>query len=151
MTAEAVSTTPQELQSPQDEDMGEQQVESKASFLDPDVLLFALPFAVIIDILDVVFAIGVIANLFMGLPLLFWMVWKTGQIQTAREQVQRVRRGPQERMSLQQTQQKRLAARRIATRRAWKRGLLYFLGGLIPIVSIFVLWTWAVVSTVKGK
>ncbi|MCH7828770.1 hypothetical protein IH982_02860 [Patescibacteria group bacterium] len=149
--AEAVSITSQELEHPQGEDVEQQQAESRASFLDPDVLLFALPFAVIIDILDVVLAIGVIVNLFIGLPLLAWMVWKTGRIEAGKEQVERVRQGPQMRERFRQRQQARLSARRAATRRALRRGLLYFLAGLIPIVSIFVLWTWAVISTIRGK
>ena len=120
------------------------------NFLLPDVIV-VLAAAVIIDILDVVLSLGVIVNLILGAPILFWMVWKTGQIQSAQEQVQRVRRAPQERAEFQQRQQQQLAARRAATRRVWRRGILYFLGGLVPILSIFVLWTWAVISTVRGK
>src|SRR3990167_5810129 len=123
---------------------------ARGNFLLPDVLL-VLSLAVIIDILDAVFSIGTIVNLVLGLPILTWMVWKTGQIQSAQEQIQRVRRGPQEREEFRQRQQQQLAARRTATRRAWRRGILYFLGGLIPIANIFVLWTWAVISTVRGK
>lgn len=129
----------------------QQQETPRGSFLDPDVLIFALPVAITIDILDVVLAMGVIANLIVGSPLILWMVWKTGKIEAGREQIQRVQQGPQERAEFSQRQQERLAARRAATRRAWRRGILYFLGGLVPILSIFVLWTWAVISTVRGK
>ncbi len=122
----------------------------RGNFLLPDVPL-VLMFAIAIDILDVVFSIGTIVSLILGLPILAWMVWKTGKIQSAQEQVQRVRRKSQERAEFQQRQQQRLAERRAATRRAWRRGLLYFVGGLIPILNIFVLWTWAVITTVRGK
>lgn len=135
----------------QEGEQEQEQGKTQGSFFDPDVLLFALPFAIIIDILDVVLAIGVIVNLIIGAPLLFWMVWKTGQVQAASEQVERVGRGPQERAGFQARQQQQLAARRKATSRAWRRGILYFLGGLVPILSIFVLWTWAIISTVRGK
>lgn len=66
------------------------------NFLLPDVLP-VLSLAGLIDILDVVFSIGTLVSLILGAPLLLWMVWKTNQIQSAREQTQRVRRGPKER------------------------------------------------------
>jgi len=113
----------------------------QGSFLDPDVLIFALPLALLIDILDVVLAIGVIVNLIVGIPLMLWMVWKTGELVNAKEQTQNIR----------QSQRQKQAARKVATRRAFRRGALYFIGGLIPIVSIFVLWTLAVINTVRGK
>ena len=138
---------------PQDaaeESGGSQASGTLGNFLLPDVM-FMLLLAVFIDILDVVLALGVIVNLILGLPILAWMVWKTGEMQSAKDQIERVKRGPQERGEFRQRQQQQLAARKAATRRAWRRGILYFLGGLIRIVSIFVLWTWAVISTVRGK
>lgn len=128
----------------------QQQGAVQASFLDPDVLI-VLFLAVIIDVLDVVLAIGVIVNLILGAPLILWMVWKTGKLESGKEQIDRVRQGPQQRANFQKRQQELLAARKKATSRAWKRGVLFFLGGLVPILSIFVLWTWAVVNTVRGK
>ncbi|MDP2735571.1 MAG: hypothetical protein Q8P12_05190 [bacterium] len=140
MAEETAAAAPaQNTQQPEEE--AAPQGQSQASFLDPDVLLFALPFAIIIDILDVVLAIGVIANLIIGAPLIFWMVWKTGRIEAAKEQVQAVR----------ENMAQRQAARKVATRRALRRGIFYFIGGLVPVLSIFVLWTRAIVQTVRGK
>ncbi|MBI1971394.1 MAG: hypothetical protein HYS52_00905 [Candidatus Wildermuthbacteria bacterium] len=102
--------------------------EPRGSFLDPDVWL-VLPVAVVIDVLDVVLGIGVIVNLIVGAPLIAWMVWKTGRLQPAKERVQKLR----------------------ASRKALRRGLLFFVGGSIPGVSIFFLWTLAVINTVRGK
>jgi VIT1/CCC1 family predicted Fe2+/Mn2+ transporter len=110
------------------------------SFLDADVLLFALPFAVFIDILDI-FLVGVVVSLILGIPLLIWMVWKTGKLEDAKQQAQQVRK----------TQTQKQVAKKAALRRALKRGIIYFIAGLIPIVSIFFLWTLAVVNTVRGK
>ncbi|MDP2637306.1 MAG: hypothetical protein Q8P03_01700 [bacterium] len=121
-----------------------------ASFLDPDVML-VMAVAVSIDILDITLAFGVIENIILGIPIMLWMVWKSGRMSAAAEQIQRIRQAPQLRQKFIQEQQQRLAARRVATRRAWRRGILYFLGGLVPVLSIFVLWTWAVISTVRGK
>jgi len=131
---------PQATQAQQTETTGQQEETARGSFLDPDVLVFALPFAGLIDILDVLFSIGTVATLILGAPLILWMVWKTGSIQEVKEK----RQGIAERRAQRIAKQK-------ATRRALRRGILYFLGGLIPFVNIFVLWTWAVISTVRGK
>jgi threonine/homoserine/homoserine lactone efflux protein len=125
---------------PPKEAMGQQQGTPQGSFLDPDVLIVLL-IAVIIDILDVVLAIGVILNLILGGFLILWMVWKTGRLESAKDQIQNIR----------QSQQARQAARKKATRRAFRRGALFFLGGLVPLLSVFMLWTWAVINTVRGK
>ena len=138
--AEATVTTPQ-TQEPEGE---QQQGTSRGSFLDPDVFLVLLV-AVIIDILDVVLSIGTIVTLILGAPLIFWMVWKTGRLEDAKQQIQTIRTRGVERQAAKQ------AARKVATRRALRKGVLYFFGGLIPGVNIFVLWTWAVISTVRGK
>lgn len=140
----------QEQEEEQDQEQETQrQGASQASFLDPDVLII-LPFAIIIDILDFL-VIGVVANLVLGGFILAWMVWKTGKIESAREQMRRIQQAPQERMNFARAQQERLATRRAATRRVWRRGILYCLGGLVPVLSIFMLWTWAVIKTVRGK
>ena len=118
--------------------------------MDPDVIIVLL-LAVIIDILDVVLAIGVIVNLILGGVLILWMIWKTGKLESAREQIERVRQAPKVRQDFRQSQQASIAARKKATGRALKRGVLFFLGGLVPILSIFMLWTWAVINTVRGK
>lgn len=147
----AETATIQEQEEEQTQEQGaQQQGATQASFLDPDVLI-VLFLAVVIDILDVVLAIGVVVNLILGGFILLWMVWKTGRIESAKEQIDRVRRGPQERAEFRQRQQALLAAKKKATRRVLRRGILFFLGGLIPILSIFVLWTWAVIKTVRGK
>ena len=129
---------------------GQQQETAQGSFLDPDVIIVLL-LAVIIDILDVVLAIGVIVNLILGGVLILWMIWKTGKLESAREQIERVRQAPKVRQDFRQSQQASIAARKKATGRALKRGVLFFLGGLVPILSIFMLWTWAVINTVRGK
>ncbi|MDO8474111.1 MAG: hypothetical protein Q7S62_00960 [bacterium] len=154
--AEAATTAPpQEVAPAQDTGQSQgatsqQQGTPQGSFLDPDVIV-VLFLAIIIDILDVVLAIGVIVNLILGGFLILWMVWKSGRIEAAREQIERVRQAPKVRQDFRQSQQASIAARKKATGRALKRGLLFFLGGLIPILSIFVVWTWAVISTVRGK
>ena len=139
---------PRQQEEEQEQAGGDEAV--RGNFLTPDVPV-VLVFAVLIDILDVTLAVGPILSLIMGAPLLAWMVLKTNQLQSAKDQVQRVRRKSEERAEFQQRQQQRLAERRAATRRIWRRGIFYFVGGLIPVVSIFVLWTWAVISTVRGK
>ena len=149
MAETATATPPQETEQPQ-EAANQQQGTPQGSFLDPDVIIVLL-LAVIIDILDVVLAIGVIVNLILGGVLILWMIWKTGKLESAREQIERVRQAPKVRQDFRQSQQASIAARKKATGRALKRGVLFFLGGLVPILSIFMLWTWAVINTVRGK
>ncbi len=122
----------------------------RGSFLDPDVIL-VLSLAVLIDILDVTVVLGWFLNLILGIPIILWMVWKTGRLWSAVEQGRRVHQAPRLRQEFTQKRQQELAMRRLAARRAWRRALLFFLAGLVPILSIFVLWTWAVISTVRGK
>ncbi|OHA68208.1 MAG: hypothetical protein A3J57_01235 [Candidatus Wildermuthbacteria bacterium RIFCSPHIGHO2_02_FULL_49_12b] len=148
--AEALALEQSAKQPPQASPAEQETPTATASFLDPDVML-VMAVAVSIDILDFTLAFGVIENIILGIPIMLWMVWKRGRPWAAAEQVQRIRQAPELRQKFVQEQQQKLIARRMATRRAWRRGILYFLGGLVPILSIFVLWTWAVISTVRGK
>lgn len=116
-----------------------QQKPAQASFTDPDVLI-VLFLAIVIDVLDVVLAIGVFVNLVLGVPFILWMIWKTGKLQSGKDQVQTIRQGPQQQ-----------EARRKAVRRVLRRGIFFFLGGLVPILSIFFVWTYAIIKTVRGK
>jgi Ca2+/Na+ antiporter len=117
-----------------------QQAQPQGSFLDLDVII-VLILAVVVDILDVTLAAGVIVSIILGIPFILWMIWKTNKLEDARDQIQKLKRSPQQ----------KAAARKAFTKKALRRGLLYFAGGIIPVVSIFFLWTLAIINTVRGK
>ncbi|MDP2665015.1 MAG: RDD family protein [bacterium] len=103
---------------------------------DPDFLLFALPFAFFIDALDFVFEIGIIVNLFLALPLIWWMSKKGGQAPGAKD--------------IQLHAQERQAAK-AAGKRALRRGLLIFVAELIPILNLFPFWLIAVFAMLRQQ
>lgn len=110
--------------------------------LDPDVLIFALPFAILIDILDYVLEIGTIVSLIIGAPLILWMIWKAGNLSRAKSQVQQIRSG------------QRAAARKASKKllmKALRRGLLVFVVELIPILNLIPFWIIAVVNTLRDS
>ncbi|MDO8577282.1 MAG: RDD family protein [Candidatus Wildermuthbacteria bacterium] len=109
---------------------------NKVSPFDPDFLLFALPFAFFIDALDFVFEIGIIANLFLAIPLIWWMSKKGGQAPGAKD--------------IQLHAQERQAAK-AAGKRALRRGLLIFVAELIPILNLFPFWLIAVFAMLRQQ
>jgi uncharacterized protein involved in cysteine biosynthesis len=114
----------------------------RGSILDPDVLIFALPFALIIDILDFVLEIGTVVSLIVGLPIVLWMVWKAGNLNQARSQIQQIRSG--ERRAAIRTSKKLIM-------RALRRGILVFILELIPILNLIPFWLIAVANTLRDS
>lgn len=108
----------------------------RVSPLDPDFLLFAVPFAFIIDMLDFVFEIGIVANLFLAIPLIWWMTKKGGQAPGAQEL---------------QTHQAQRQAAKTASRRALRRGLLIFIAELIPLLNLLPFWLIAVFAMLRQQ
>lgn len=105
------------------------------SVLDIDFLLFALPFALLIDVLDFALSFGTIVTLIVGGPLIAWMAWRTGSSSIGRKEIQ-------------QRQAARQAAR-AGAKRALRRGVLIFIVELIPIVNLIPFWTIAILLTLK--
>lgn len=103
---------------------------------DPGFLLFALPFAFFIDALDFVFEIGIVVNLFLAIPLIWWMTKKGAQAPGAKD----VQRHMQERQ-----------AAKAAGKRALRRGLLIFVAELIPILNLFPFWLIAVFAMLRQQ
>lgn len=123
--------------SQQQEEATEQDVEgARVSPLDLDFLVFAVPFAVLIDALDFVFEIGIVASLLMGGPLIWWLAHRGGK-QVSREDI------------LQRGQERQAA--KAAARRALRRGILAFVLELIPILNLIPFWTILVLGTLRGK
>ena len=92
--------------------------------------------AFLIDTLDFVFEIGIVANLFLAIPLIWWMTKHGGQAPGATE--------------LQMRQAQRQAAK-TAARKALRRGLLIFVAELIPILNLFPFWLIAVFAMLRQQ
>lgn len=109
---------------------------NQISFLDPDFLLFAMPFALLIDIMDVVLQLGIFVNLILGAPLIMWMMARAGQT----IDVQDFRKN-----------QAAKKASKAAVKSAFRKGLLVFILELIPIVSVFFFWTITIFLTLRSN
>ena len=110
-----------------------------ASLMDPDAIM-ALLYAVVLEALDFLPVIGSSASLILGIPLIAWMVWKSGKISSAQEAFGR--------------RSDALAKRAVkrAGRRALGRGAVSYVIEGIPLVSTFTpLWIVSVVLTVLQK
>jgi uncharacterized Tic20 family protein len=92
--------------------------------LDPDFLIFALPVALLIDILSFIPVLGTIVSFVLGGPLVLWMIKKGGQAP---------------------------GAKKAATKRALRRGIVVFVAELITFVNFLPLWTFTVLMMLRQK
>jgi len=147
--AEATTATPQQL-AQQQRAQQEEQERSRVHPLDPDFLIFALPFAMLVDALDVILELtsvlvipkllGLILDAGTMLILGGWVYWRTGKIEKAK-------RG-QERYRMQGRVSRKV--QRVFIRIMRKVGLV-FLAELIVFVGILPMWTIMVISTLREK
>ncbi len=108
----------------------------RTGILDLDFLLLALPSALLIDALGFVFNIGILANLVLGAPLIWWMQSKAGQSIGAAE----IKGQPAARQAV-----------KAAARQALRKGLIVFALEMIPLISTLPLWTPMILSTLKER
>ena len=144
--AEAVDITPQELAQQQQAQQAEQE-RSRVHALDPDFLLFALPFAVLVDAIDIVLELtsfliipkllGLVLDAFTLFILGWWMYWRLGKIQNTKRQQQAARKGG--------------AVVRGPLRKVLVRVGLVSIIEIIPLVGILFAWTVMVISTLREK
>ena len=117
------------------------------SAISPDVILFAVPFALTIDILDWFFDIGTIVSIIAGLPLIMWMVWRGGRLEKAKEQVQKIR----QRVASRSGRKAQAQIMKRAARRVFRRGILVYVAELIPILNLLPFWLIAVFIVLREK
>ncbi|MBI2113431.1 MAG: hypothetical protein HYT50_02540 [Candidatus Wildermuthbacteria bacterium] len=103
-----------------------QQTGNQVSILDPDFLVFAMPFALIIDVLDFFLEFGTFVSLIAGAPLIWWMVARAGKTVDVQD--------------LKQKQAQQQAAK-TAGRKALRRGIIVFVAELIPLLNLLPFWT----------
>ena len=105
------------------------------SILDIDFLVLALPYALLIDVLDFALSFGTIVSLIVGGPLIAWMVYRAGRSSIGRKEIE-------QRQAARQTA-------RAAAKRMLRRGVLIFILELIPIVNLIPFWTIAIIFMLK--
>ena len=136
----------------QKEDQKEQE-RSRVHFLDPDFLLIILPFALLVDSLDIILELTsfLIIPKLVGLSIDFitmfiiggWMYWRVGKIikSKKRRQVAGRTAGRGVSRALMQGPLRKIIMR---------LGLVVFIE-VIPVVGILFAWTVAVVLTLREK
>ncbi len=148
---------------------------SRVHPLDLDFLVFAMPFAMLVDAVDIILeltsvfiipkVIGIVIDIFVFVVISWWMYKRVRRIaeakKQARERTEQIKQqvmskvqGFQQRASsqLQGLKQQALkAAGRGPLRRVLTRGAVVLLGELIPFVGILPFWTIAVFSTLREK
>jgi len=122
---------------PEEKEKSEETKGTGVSVLDPDFLVFAFPFALLIDALDFAVSFGTIVSLIVGGPLIAWMVWRTGKSSIGSKEIR----------GRQATRQ----AARAASRRVLRRGILILIVELIPVLNLIPFWTIAVLATLRKK
>lgn len=171
-------TQEQEEETPEGQgNTGEQEAveKSKVHPLDIDFLVFAMPFAMMVDALDIILEItsiliipkliGIIIDVFVFIVISWWMYKRVKKIaeakKQARERTEQIKQqvmskvqGFQQQASskLQGLKQQALkAAERGPLRRVLTRGAVVLLGEIIPFLGILPFWTIAVFSTLREK
>ena len=134
---------------------------SRVHPLDPDFLVFAVPFALFMDGLDIILEItgiliipkmlGIILDVFTFAVISWWMYKRVKRIAQTKDQM---KQGAVQKLQMaqKQLQQQALkAAERGPLKKVLFRGALTLLGELIPFVGIIPFWTITVFSTLREK
>lgn len=145
--------------------------------LDPDFLLFALPYAILLDIIGFIPVVGLVVNLIAAIPLMLWVIAKTKkgaeqfqeyqqQLQERQEQRQAEQAGRQtaEREAMQAAKKEttraaergaaRVAEReavQVAGRSVLRKGLIRYFAHFVPVLNIVFSWTKFVFDTLHMK
>jgi hypothetical protein len=148
--AEATTAT-QELAQQQAQEKEEKQ--SRVHFFDPDFLLIILPFALLVDSLDIILELTsfLIIPKLVGLVIDFvtmfiiggWMYWRVGKILKSKKRRQAIGRKTGRGIS-------RALMRGPLRKIIMRLGLVVFIEA-IPVVGILFAWTVAVVLTLREK
>ena len=148
--AEATTAT-QELAQQQAQEKEEKQ--SRVHFFDPDFLLIILPFALLVDSLDIILELTsfLIIPKLVGLVIDFvttfiiggWMYWRIGKILKSKQRRQAIAKKTGRGVS-------RALMRGPLRKIIMRLGLVVFIEA-IPVVGILFAWTVAVVLTLREK
>jgi len=145
--AEAATTTPEELRAQERQNQQEQE-RARVSPLDPDFLLFALPFAILVDSLDIILelfglliipkVLGLTLDVFTFFILGTWLYLRTGKLIKSKQK-QQAGGGVGK------------AAIRGPLKKVFTRLGLTFIIEAVPFLGIFFAWTLMVILTLRDK
>ena len=152
----------EEILEGQDSSQEQEAVEkSRVHPLDPDFLVFAMPFAFLVDALDIVLeitgilvipkVIGMVFDGFTFVVISWWMYTRVKRIAQTRDQM---KKGATQKLrgAQRQLQQRALqSVGRSPLRRVLFRGLAVLIGELIPFVGLIPFWSITVFSTLREK
>ena len=140
------------------EDAGEK---AKVSPFDPDFLLFALPFAVFLDAVDIVLEltsilvvpklIGWAMDVFTFAVIGGWIFYRTGKIIKSRQKQQEALQKKMGKQAAKMQQQVIKGAMKGPLRKTLVRAGAALLGELIPFVGLVPFWTISVILTLKEE
>lgn len=140
------------------EDAGEK---ARVSPLDPDFLLFALPFAMIVDAIDIVLElasflvipklIGIGMDIFTFSVIGGWIYFRTNKIIKRRKEQKEALQKQMTQKAGKMEQQLMKGAVKGPLRKTLVRTGVAMLGELIPFVGLIPFWTISVILTLKEK
>ena len=140
------------------EDAGEK---AKVSPFDPDFLLFALPFAVFLDAVDIVLEltsilvvpklIGWAMDVFTFAVIGGWIFYRTGKIIKSRQKQQEALQKKMGKQAAKMQQQVIKGAMKGPLRKTLVRAGAALLGELIPFVGLVPFWTISVILTLREE
>ena len=133
----------------------------RVSPLDPDFLLFALPFAILVDAIDIILeltsifvlpkAIGIAMDIITFTIIGGWIYWRIGRISKSREEQKRAFQKQLAQKSTQMQQQLAKGITKGPLRKTFIRVGATLLGELIPFVGLLPFWTISVILTLREK
>ena len=140
------------------EDAGEK---ARVSPLDPNFLIFALPFALLVDAIDIILEltsiliipklIGIAIDVVVFAIIGGWIYWRTRRIIKSREKQKQSLQKKMAEKSAKMQQQLAKGAVKGPLRKTLIRGGIALLGELIPFVGIIPFWTISVILTLKEE
>jgi len=140
------------------EDAGEK---AKVSPFDPDFLLFALPFAIFVDAVDIVLEltsilvipklIGWAIDAFVFAVIGGWIFYRTGKIIKSRQKQQEALQKKMGQQAAKMQQQLVKGAVKGPLRKTLVRAGAALLGELIPFVGLVPFWTISVIFTLREE
>jgi len=134
---------------------------ARVSPLDPDFICFALPFAIIVDAIDIILeltsifvlpkAIGIAMDIITFTIIGGWIYWRIGRISKSREEQKRAFQKQLAQKSTQMQQQLAKGITKGPLRKTFIRVGATLLGELIPFVGLLPFWTISVILTLREK
>jgi len=129
--------------------------------LDPDFLCFALPFAIIVDAIDIILeltsifilpkAVGIVMDIITFAIIGGWIYWRTGRISKSREEQKKALQKQITQKAGKMQQQLAKGTVKGPLRKTLTRTGITLLGELIPFVGLVPFWTISVILTLREK